>query len=90
MKNKPAPFLRATDLTYSYAQTNGRSVEVLDSLSFSIDEGEFITFFGPNGSGKTTVLNLLSGIDQPTSGTITINGKNPAENKDGFVFQNYN
>ncbi|MEK6902046.1 MAG: ABC transporter ATP-binding protein, partial [archaeon] len=85
-----APFLRATDLTYSYAQTNGRSVEVLDSLSFSIDEGEFITFFGPNGSGKTTVLNLLSGIDQPTSGTITINGKNPAENKDGFVFQNYN
>ena len=76
-------------------------VPVLDGLTLSVDEGEFIALMGPSGSGKTTLLNLIGGIDQPTSGSITVEGVNTAQlsGKDlskwrsrnvGFIFQLYN
>ena len=67
-----------------------QNLKVLDNISFKINDGEFVTFFGPNGCGKTTLLNIISGIDIPNSGTIRINGKKPQDAKIGFVFQNYN
>ena len=67
-----------------------KTLRVLDNISFQIKDGEFVAFFGPNGCGKTTMLNILSGIDKATSGKALINKKNPEKSKVGFVFQNYN
>ncbi|MEP7028097.1 MAG: ABC transporter ATP-binding protein [Candidatus Eisenbacteria bacterium] len=76
-------------------------VPVLDGLTLSVDGGEFVALMGPSGSGKTTLLNLIGGIDQPTSGSITVDGVNTAQLKSGdlskwrarnvgFIFQLYN
>jgi len=67
-----------------------KTLKVLDNISFQVKDGEFVAFFGPNGCGKTTMLNVLSGIDKATSGNILINKKSPEKSKVGFVFQNYN
>jgi ABC-2 type transport system ATP-binding protein len=53
-----------------------------DSVSFRIDEGEFVGFLGPNGAGKTTVLKMLSGLLNPTAGKATVLGFTPWERKD--------
>ena len=76
-------------------------VPVLDGLTLSVDEGDFIALMGPSGSGKTTLLNLIGGIDQPTSGSITIEGVDTARLRPndlskwrsrnvGYIFQLYN
>ena len=76
-------------------------VPVLDGLTLSVDEGEFVALMGPSGSGKTTLLNLIGGIDQPTSGSIQVEHVDTARlsSKDlakwrsrnvGFIFQLYN
>jgi len=66
-----------------------KKIEVLKGLNLKIKDNEFVTFFGPNGCGKSTFLYIISGIYEPTSGYISIN-KKPVENaKVGFVFQNY-
>ncbi len=76
-------------------------VPVLDGLTLNVDEGDFVALMGPSGSGKTTLLNLIGGIDQPTSGSITIEGVDTAQLKSGalakwrsrnvgFIFQLYN
>ena len=43
---------------------------LLDDISFKIEEGEFVVILGPSGAGKTTILNMLGGMDTPTSGEI--------------------
>jgi len=74
---------------------------VINDLSISIKEGEFISLIGPSGSGKSTVLNMLGCLDTPTSGKITINNQNITNlNKTqlanfrgehiGFIFQSFN
>ncbi len=88
------------DVTKTFS---GLSEEVtpLASLSFSVEEREFVVLMGPSGSGKTTLLNLLAGIDTPTSGTVTVAGEEVSAMKPrelarwrtrsiGFVFQGYN
>jgi putative ABC transport system ATP-binding protein len=78
-----------------------QEVPVLDGLSLRIDEGAFVALMGPSGSGKTTLLNLIGGIDQPTSGEVTVKGDaigrlSPGQlarwrsRHIGFVFQLYN
>ena len=52
-----------------------QAVPVLAGLSLDIDEGDFVALMGPSGSGKTTLLNLIGGIDQPTSGEVSVNGE---------------
>lgn len=72
-----------------------------DKISFDIDEGELVIILGESGAGKSTVLNMLGGMDQPTEGSIVVDGENIAtysekqltgyrRNKVGFVFQFYN
>ncbi|MGY3725141.1 putative ABC transport system ATP-binding protein [Granulicatella balaenopterae] len=72
-----------------------------DHISFEIEEGEFVVILGPSGAGKSTVLNILGGMDTPTSGKIIVDGQDISEFDDyqlttyrreavGFIFQNYN
>jgi putative ABC transport system ATP-binding protein len=77
------------------------SVPALKDVDLEIQRGEFVTLAGPSGSGKTTLLNVIGGLDQPSSGSVTLEGQrvdrlSPAELADlrlehvGFVFQAYN
>ncbi|MCA9915728.1 MAG: ATP-binding cassette domain-containing protein, partial [Anaerolineae bacterium] len=61
------------NLTKHYQQ-GGRERTILDSVNFSITEGEFFVLLGKSGSGKSTLLNLISTIDTPDSGNIIISG----------------
>lgn len=76
-------------------------IKALDNVSFGIEKGEFVVVLGNSGAGKTTILNILGGMDTVTSGTITVDGQNisHATEKElteyrrfdiGFVFQFYN
>jgi putative spermidine/putrescine transport system ATP-binding protein len=69
-------------------------VKALDSVSFTVEEGEFFSMLGPSGSGKTTSLRLMAGFEQPTSGSLTLMGKEasgtpPYERDVNTVFQDY-
>lgn len=92
--------IRLEGLTKSYQQA-GKSRVVLNDLSVTFQEGEFVAIRGRSGSGKTTLLNLLAGIDDPTSGKIYYGGLPfsdlPREQRTlyrrdhiGFVFQFFN
>jgi putative ABC transport system ATP-binding protein len=76
-------------------------VEVLHDLDLEIPRGDFMAIMGPSGSGKTTLLNLLGGLDQPTSGTVTVGNEEISALSNnrlskwrsthvGFIFQFYN
>jgi putative ABC transport system ATP-binding protein len=78
-----------------------QKIEVLHGLTLDIPKGDFVALMGPSGSGKTTLLNLIGGLDQPTSGEITVGGARIDQlssgqlarwraNHVGFVFQFYN
>lgn len=76
-------------------------IPVLNNISISVPEGEFLALMGPSGSGKTTLLNLIAGIDRPDTGNIVINGMDISRLNEsqmarwradnvGFIFQFYN
>jgi putative ABC transport system ATP-binding protein len=54
--------------------SGGRALTILDGVSFEVNDGEFLAVTGPSGSGKSTLLGLLAGLDQPTSGTVVVDG----------------
>lgn len=77
------------------------AVHALDGVTLSIESGEFAAVVGTSGSGKSTLLHMFGGLDRPTSGLVTVDGKDIFSLKDeeltifrrrkiGFVFQNYN
>jgi ABC-2 type transport system ATP-binding protein len=51
----------------------------VDDLSFSVESGKITGFLGPNGAGKTTTMRLILGLDRPTAGNVTVNGKQFAQ-----------
>lgn len=92
--------LQAKDLTKIYS-SGENAVYALNGVNFSVEKGEFVAVVGTSGSGKSTLLHMLGGLDRPTSGSVTVDGKEIFSLKDealtifrrrkiGFVFQNYN
>ena len=76
-------------------------VRALDGVDLTVEQGEFAAVVGTSGSGKSTLLHMLGGLDRPTSGTVSVDGRDIFSLKDeeltifrrrkiGFVFQNYN
>ena len=76
-------------------------VRALDGVDLTVEKGEFVAVVGTSGSGKSTLLHMLGGLDRPTSGSVTVDGREIFSLKDealtifrrrkiGFVFQNYN
>lgn len=66
--------LEVKDLTKIYG-SGDTQVTALDHVSFSVNKGEFVAIIGASGSGKSTLMNLIGGIDRPTSGSVMIEGK---------------
>lgn len=94
-----APMIVVNDLRKSL-RTGSSTVEILKGIDFTVMRGEFVAIMGASGSGKSTLLGLLAGLDNPTSGTVSLNSvtiSNLAEDKlarlrgrtIGFVFQSY-
>ena len=92
--------IQTKDLTKEYRQ--GKNIVMgVDHVNISVASGEFTSIVGRSGSGKSTLLHLLGGIDQPTAGSVLINGININQLQDaaltkfrskhiGFIFQSYN
>ena len=81
--------------------SGANAVHALDGVNLSVEKGEFVAVVGTSGSGKSTLLHMLGGLDRPTDGTVTVDGKDIFSLKDealtifrrrkiGFVFQAYN
>ena len=92
--------LETKDLRKIYGSGEAE-VRALDGVNLSVEEGEFVAVVGSSGSGKSTLLHMLGGLDRPSSGTVTVDGRELSTLKDeeltifrrrkiGFVFQSYN
>lgn len=92
--------LQLNNITKEYV-TGDSKVQALKGISISFRKNEFVSILGPSGGGKTTLLNIIGGLDHYTSGDLVINGKSTKDFKDrdwdsyrnhsvGFVFQSYN
>lgn len=94
--------LKVTDLKKTYtSRMGGAQVQALKGVTFTVDSGEYVAIMGESGSGKTTLLNILAALDEPTSGSVELDGKRLDTVKEnelaafrrnnlGFVFQEFN
>ena len=92
--------LEAKELVKIYGK-NEAAVTALKGVNLAVEKSEFVAIVGTSGSGKSTFLNMIGGLDKPTSGTVTINGQNLEEltteeltifrrRNIGFIFQQFN
>ena len=90
-----------TESLKKYYGTGDTEVRALDGVDLTVEQGEFVAIVGTSGSGKSTLLHMLGGLDRPTAGKVTVDGKDIFALKDeeltifrrrkiGFVFQSYN
>ena len=93
-------FIEVKNLCKIY-QMGEVKIKAIENVNFTIDKGELVVILGPSGAGKTTILNILGGMDSPSSGSIIIDGTNISKYNSkeltkyrrydiGFVFQFYN
>jgi NitT/TauT family transport system ATP-binding protein len=79
---------KGLELTF---QTADSPVYALSNVNLTVEEGEFVSFIGPSGCGKTTLLRVIADLEQPTGGTISVNGLSPEQARlargYGYVFQ---
>jgi len=84
------PVIEARSLNLTFA-TNDGPVHALSDVNLTINKGDFVSFIGPSGCGKTTFLRALAALEEPTSGTILVNGQTPDQARQkrayGYVFQ---
>jgi len=86
------PILEVENLSKSYRQLGGESTLAIGNVTCRVEAGEFVSFVGPSGCGKTTLLMTIAGLIEPTSGRVTVKGKEvkgPPPNL-VLVFQEYN
>lgn len=79
-----------TDISKTY-RSGRKTIEALMPTSFSVEPGEFVSLIGPSGCGKSTLLYIAAGLEEPTSGTVSLDGRvlrHPGRER-GMVFQNY-
>lgn len=85
---EPVVSAKGLDLTF---QTNDGPVHALKGVDLDIEKGEFVSFIGPSGCGKTTFLRCIAALEQPTGGTLSVNGMTPEAARQarayGYVFQ---
>lgn len=83
------------------SRLGGSRVEALQNVSFTVEQGEYVAIMGESGSGKTTLLNILAALDEPTAGTVRLDGHELGKIREkdaaafrrdnlGFVFQEFN
>lgn len=94
------PFIELRDVVKTY-KMGEVEIKAVDNISFPIEKGEFVVVVAPSGAGKTTILNILGGMDKATSGSVTVDGTDISKFSEkeltkyrrddvGFVFQFYN
>ncbi|WP_431657377.1 ABC transporter ATP-binding protein [Pantanalinema rosaneae] len=90
-RSTPTEFLVIENLTKAYRNPDGSEFVVLDNISLTVQENEFVSLIGHSGCGKSTLLKMVAGLERPTSGLLTLEGK--AIRKPGaermMVFQHY-
>lgn len=95
------PIVSVRNLHKVYGKKGEKQYEALKGIDFDVESGEFLGIMGASGSGKTTLLNLLATLDQPTTGSVMINGQSVTDLKGdqvadfrssqvGFIFQDFN
>lgn len=82
------PKLVVGGVTKTY-RAAGRQVETLQPIDLTVEQGEFVTLIGPSGCGKSTLFNIIAGVDEPSAGTIAIDGdtEGPRAGKSGYMLQ---
>jgi len=73
-RDQPPPKLSLHRLVKTRRSVTGEIVPAIDDVSFDVHRGEFVCLLGPSGCGKTTILNILAGLDEPTSGSALLDG----------------
>ena len=97
MSEEPVILMQDVRKIYSMGE---QEVHALRGISFSVEQGEFLSIMGPSGSGKSTCMNMIGCLDRPTSGIVKIGGRETAKMSEkelaflrnktvGFVFQQY-
>lgn len=98
---KKVPLIQLENVKKKYPLADGKFYQALNGVSLTVQEGEFVAIMGPSGSGKSTTMHIIGALDNPTSGTYLLKGKNISSytndqlakirNEDiGFVFQSFN
>jgi NitT/TauT family transport system ATP-binding protein len=87
------PFVRITDVSKVFRLSRRQTVHALEAVNLEIGKGEFVAVIGPSGCGKSTLLRTIAALETPTTGSVTIDGREPAQlsqqHRLGVAFQDH-